>query len=154
MEKSKIKYPKIGDEIVVTKCGSAGNCYQAIGKISKVTGCYPANGYFQVKLPSDTVGYTSVNIYVRYANGIPDEWVPASRGARVEALQNLIKDKKDKIATLNEEIAKYRKDIEHIKKYATEEDFVAAKLSAILKSEGNEKKIAEILKTMKETHYL
>lgn len=152
MEKSKIKYPKIGDEIVVTKCGSAGSCYPAIGKISKVTGCYPASGYFQARFANDSAGYTAFTVYIR--TEVPDEWVPASRDARVKALQNLIKDKKDKIATLNEEIVKYQKDIEHIKKYATEEDFVAAKLSAILKSEGNEKKIAEILKTMKETHYL
>lgn len=65
-----------------------------------------------------------------------------------------------RIAEMQKEIKVLEKEAENLEKYETEEDFVAAKLEAII-SAGSHKDpkkrveaIKEIVKTLKETHYL
>ena len=67
---------------------------------------------------------------------------------------------KEKVKNMKKEISNMEKEIDFLDEYETEEDFVAAKLEAII-SAGNAKDpkdrvaaIKEVVKTLKETHYL
>lgn len=60
---------------------------------------------------------------------------------------------REKNVKLEEEVAKNNEEIKILEEFETEEAFVAHKLT-LLMSAKSEKKMAEILKTLKESHYL
>lgn len=121
------------------------------GLVAEVTSVNITNRYCNVKFKSSVpVGYA--NSYSFYPeNG--DEVIVADRKEQAKYL-------KEKVKEYEKEIAKMKAEIEFLDKYETEEDFVAAKLDAILTA-GNKKDpkarlnaIKEVITTLKETHYL
>lgn len=136
MENPKVKK---GDKIILVKGGTQSGMYGATyeGKVYEV----------------NSVSSTTINVkcleglqgaYTMYY--ATDEWIIADRESQAKWLI----EKNDKML---KEIETNKIEIERLTKFKTEEDYVAHKLSKLMNCK-TEKAMAEILKTLKETHYL
>ena len=139
---------KVGDEIILKKSYHGLQPYE--GQIFIVHHVY-ASGNPRINVRAKNVDLLGQNIYSIYSD---DTWVLADRNAQKEVIIKNIADKKKDLAKLEEEL-------EFLEKYPDEESFVADKLNNILetydKVKSKEKRVkamAEILKTLKESHML
>jgi len=81
---------------------------------------------------------------------LDDDFVPCTRKDRIKKL-------KEDISDIKEELTTKEADLDILENYATEEDYVAAKIDKILKahkSGGGAKEIGEVLKLMKSSNLL
>jgi len=129
---------KIGDKIILQK--SRNNYQKWEGHIFEILSVRET--YYNcrnLKIPGNA------NIYY---NGNPkDEFCLADRKGRLEYFQGIL-------PKLQKECVDIEKQIKELKKFPTEEDAVAYKISEIMRTKGNAKAIAAILKEMKTSDYL
>lgn len=133
-----IKNPatKFGDKIILLEARNGAQVH--IGKILTVTSQRKtaSKANFSAK---DENGNT-VNLYYTTP---ADEFIMATRENEIQAL-------KEKNKTLTKEIEENNKKLEFLEKYESEEEFVAAKLDAILTAHANGKTKASRVNAMKE----
>ena len=129
---------KNGDKILIIKSNSGLKSVE--GKVVTVTSnVKPSKNNFYIRTENGST-------HTIYNSGIADEYMLATQTVKLDYA-------KIKLKQAQAEVAKWEDEVKYREKYPTEEDYVAEKLNKILKAKGT-KAIAEVLKTMKETHYL
>jgi len=141
MENTKNPPVKAGDKIIITATQN-----------SIPLGMYTVGGKRKTRSKSDVTIHSDENgySYPLYIVGrFSDTYTIADRESKLAPLKEREKELKSELETISA-------DIEHIEKYETEEDYVAAKLEAILSAHGSSSKksvrvgaIKDILKVMK-----
>lgn len=142
---------KKGDFILITK--SRNGIQSILNRVVEVTkGSTSTYGNIIVKYLNQQGSWVNVTIY-RDVNP-SDEYVLATQDNIIQSLEDAKKPYLDKIAELDTLIAFH-------KKYANEEEFAADKIDTLInaaqsggKKEDRIKVMAQVLKELKETHYL
>ena len=104
------------------------------------------NGAYICRQEGDATNRQWTIYYTRY-NGMADEIVPADRATRAEYLQK-------KVDEMKEEIKKHERDIDILKNFESEEEYVAHKLQIILSNKDDKVAMTEALKELRNSHIL
>ena len=135
---------KVGDKVLMIRSNNSQTHLN--GKILTVT----------KERASNHVRASLINgsIYNLYYTGPADEFILAGRKEQADYKEIKLKELEAEVKTLKQEI-------DHLRKYTTEEEYVAAKLDAIMTAHekgGTKKtrvtKMAELLKEMKNSNIL
>ena len=132
---------KKGDKIIVVAS------YSGIpeGVVMEILRC--SGGAYICRQEGDATNRQWTIYYARYNNTQVDEIVPADRKTRADYLQK-------KVDELEDEIKKHKRDIDILKNFESEEDYVAHKLHIIFENKDNPKAMAEALKELRNSHIL
>lgn len=128
---------KKGDKIILTQSHNSARNYE--GQVLTIT--QRNKGYYQTKADNGST------LTVYFGDGYaPDTFTLATREAQAEYMGK-------RIVAVKKELVELEKELEHLTKYASEEEFVATKLQAILKSDSVEA-ITEVLKELKQSNLI
>lgn len=134
---------KKGDKIIVKDARASGST-SIIGLVASVVAVYNkghTDEYIHVKVDEPNLNGN----WTIYQNR-QDVFILADRKSQANFL-------KEKNIGMQKQISENAIEIQRLEDFETEEDYVAHKLSKLLNAK-DEKSMAEILKTLKETHYL
>lgn len=130
---------KKGDEIFLIE--SRNSAKKLEGKVLVIISLNGNNNHsFQVKCKDTGVLATIYN------GGPADEYIAATKEAKIEYYTVKLKDADD-------EVIRIKAELEFIEKYDSMEEFVADKIGLLIKADTKESRV-EILRTLKQTNYL
>jgi thiamine biosynthesis lipoprotein ApbE len=140
---------KKGDKIIIMKANNGAND-EIEGRTLEVTtpsGSSNANGYFSAKLIEGKGQSYSIFFNERLSGRLNDEFVLASRSEQAKWCRT-------KAAELKKQHDELVEEASRLEKFEDDESEVADKLNRLMAKKGDVKAMAEILKELKQSHYL
>jgi len=133
---------KVGDKIILRKSNRGLNQWN--GDMLEIVAVH--DHYYTCKNVKRQVSGTGT-VYCDSSSGQRDDFIPVDRKARIECLV-------EELDAKQRECVEMAKELKDLRRFKTEEDAVAFKISEIIKTKGNAAAIAEVLRELKKTDYL
>jgi hypothetical protein len=132
---------KTGTELIIKRCNNGqGTAWE--GKVVKVYSVSTDN-YVMVERTNENGQRATTNLFF---SGPADDFSLANRESQIALQKEIVKTKTD-------ELNEAKKELEHLEKYASEEEFVADKIQKLMKS-NSKTKMVQILKELKKSNML